>query len=289
MSRRPLVISATPTPFLADGSLDLASARRLFETLIATNIDAWFVAGTTGEFPALDDDERTALFRLAVEIGGPERVIAHIGAASARQAAGLVRSATLVGVRRFAAVTPYYLPASAAGVEASLATISGAMDGLPLYLYLIPHLTGTHLSPSEAVGLVGRFELAGLKVSMPGTEFLAAVKDLVPPSTELLSGEDRLLEEVVAAGGRGVVSGVSGACPEVFTDWADAIAAGDIDRQGPARTRAEQAIAAIAPRISHAKVALQTRGIFTSATCRMAIDQPDPSQQRAILAAIGQP
>ena len=286
MTRRPLVITATPTPFLPNGAMDFPSARRLFEMLAATKIDAWFVAGTTGEFPALDDDERVALFRLAVEIGGPERVIAHVGAASAWQAAGLVRRSIAVGVRRFAAVTPYYLPATAVDVDAALETITAACEGLPLHLYLIPRLTGTQLNPTEAAAAVRRFELAGLKLSMPGTAYLAAVQDLVPASAELLSGEDRLLEEVVEAGGRGVVSGVSSACPRVFTDWADAIVASDSERRDPARRRAEVAVAAIAPRISHAKVALESQGVFTSATCRMAIAQPNPVERQAIMAAL---
>jgi 4-hydroxy-tetrahydrodipicolinate synthase len=286
VNRRPQVITATPTPFLADGTLDLPSARRLFEMLAATRIDAWFVAGTTGEFPALDDDERVALFRLAIEIGGPERVIAHVGAASAWQAAGLVRRSVAVGVRRFAAVTPYYLPATAVEVDAALETITAACDGLPLHLYLIPRLTGTQLDPTAAAASVRRFELAGLKLSMPGTAYLAAVRDLVPASAELLSGEDRLLEEVVEAGGHGVVSGVSSACPGVFTDWANAIVASDSEQREIARRRAESAVAAIAPRISHAKVALETQGIFTSATCRMAIAQPNPVERQAILAVL---
>lgn len=287
MSRRPFVISATPTPFLADGALDLPSARRLFAALTESDIDAWFVAGSTGEFPALQDDERIALFRAAVEIGGPERVIAHVGAASAWQAARLVRSAVALGVRRFAAVTPFYLHATASEVEAALTTIVAAADGLPLFLYLIPHLTGTVLSPEEAAVLVRRFALAGLKLSIPGTAFLAAVRALVPSATELLSGEDGLLEEVVAAGGQGIVSGVSSACPDVFTEWAAALAADDGDGRAAARVRAERAIAAIAPRISHAKVALEARGIFTTATCRMAIAQPDATQRQEILGVIG--
>jgi 4-hydroxy-tetrahydrodipicolinate synthase len=282
------VITATPTPFLADGSLDLPSARRLFTMLADAGVDAWFVAGSTGEFPALDDDERLALYGAALEIGGPKRVIAHVGAASAWQAAGLVRSARELGVRRFAAVTPYYLPASAAGVEAAIGTIAGAADGLPLYLYLIPRLTGTEVSPAEAAALVGRFGLAGLKLSIPGTAFLAAVAELLP-TTELLSGEDRLLEEVAAAGGHGVVSGVSSACPDVFTAWADALAAGDDDRRAAARRRAERAVDAIAPRISHAKVALEALGIFTTSTCRMAIDPPDLAERRRILAVTAAP
>jgi dihydrodipicolinate synthase/N-acetylneuraminate lyase len=286
LARRPLVITATPTPFLEDGALDLVSARRLFETLAGTGVDAWFVAGSTGEFPALDDDERLALYRLALEVGGPERVIAHVGAASARQAARLLWAAADAGVRRFAAITPYYLPSDAAGTDAAIAEVRAAAGDLPLYLDLIPRLTGTTVTPAEAAAIVARHGLAGLKLSIPGTGFLEAVRGLVPETVELLSGEDRLLEEVAAAGGNGVVSGVSSACPGLFVDWAAAVAGPDADALAAVRGRAERAVDVIAPRISHAKVALEMLGTFRSATCRMAIAMPDDAERRAIRAVI---
>jgi len=52
-----------------------------------------FVAGTTGEFVALDDDAREAVVAAALDVFGPDRVYAHVGAASARQAA--TRKATV--------------------------------------------------------------------------------------------------------------------------------------------------------------------------------------------------
>jgi 4-hydroxy-tetrahydrodipicolinate synthase len=101
------VFAAVPTPFTTAGDLDLAAARRLF-TLAAAHLDGLFVAGTTGEFASLDDGERLALIELGLEIAGPDRVIAHIGAPDARRAARLAGAAAARGATRVAAVTPYY-------------------------------------------------------------------------------------------------------------------------------------------------------------------------------------
>lgn len=73
-----VVLAAVPTPFTADGDLDKDAARRLFG-FVAGVVDGLFVAGTTGEFPSLDDDERLALIEIGLDVAGPERVIAHIG------------------------------------------------------------------------------------------------------------------------------------------------------------------------------------------------------------------
>ena len=83
MSQAPVVFSAVPTLFGPGGELDLEANRALYG-FVAGLVDGLFVAGTTGEFPALDDEERLALFELALEQAGPDRVIVHIGAADAR-------------------------------------------------------------------------------------------------------------------------------------------------------------------------------------------------------------
>jgi len=75
----PVVLSAVPTLFGPDGALDPDANRALYK-LVAGLVDGLFVAGTTGEFPALEDAERLSLFELALAEAGPDRVIAHIGA-----------------------------------------------------------------------------------------------------------------------------------------------------------------------------------------------------------------
>jgi 4-hydroxy-tetrahydrodipicolinate synthase len=277
-----VVVAAVPTPFTHDGALDPTSARRLFAEVADSGVEALMVAGTTGEFPALTDEERLELFRIAIEAAGTDRVIAHVGAASSYQAASLATRARRLGVTRFAALTPYYLPASLLGVVDYYAAVARATRDAELYAYLFPKLTTTHLSAPEAADIVKMFGLAGLKLSIPGTDIVAELSRLVPPGTKILSGSDGLIAAVAAAGGHGVVSGVSPAAPRPFLELAAAIAAASVDRQRHAQEAVDALVGALGPRISLGKAALASMGRIASERCRMAIDPATGDERRTI-------
>ena len=105
MSPAAVVFAAVPTLFSSDGELDLKANRVLYKH-VAGLLDGLFVAGTTGEFPALDDSERLSLIELALAEAGPDRVIAHVGAPDARHASRLAQAAAALGAGRIAAITP---------------------------------------------------------------------------------------------------------------------------------------------------------------------------------------
>ncbi|HJZ27302.1 MAG TPA: dihydrodipicolinate synthase family protein, partial [Streptosporangiaceae bacterium] len=65
MSPALVVFSAVPTLFSSDGEVDTGANRALYK-FVAGLLDGLLVAGTTGEFPALDDAERLALIELAL-------------------------------------------------------------------------------------------------------------------------------------------------------------------------------------------------------------------------------
>ena len=109
--RSAALVSAVPVPFTVDGDLDDAGLQPLYRSLDAAGVDGVFVAGTTGEFTALDDAERDTVLVEALAVFGAERVYHHVGAASARQAERLTVRAVALGARNLAAITPYYLPA----------------------------------------------------------------------------------------------------------------------------------------------------------------------------------
>ena len=148
MSRAPVVFSAVPTLFGVTGDLDLDANRALYK-LVAGLVDGLFVAGTTGEFPALEDSERLALFELALAEAGPDRVIAHIGAPDARHASRLAQAAAALGARRIAAITPYYLPARPDELATHYQRIRDAAPGPELYAYIFPERTGVGVSPAQ--------------------------------------------------------------------------------------------------------------------------------------------
>ena len=64
------LLTAMLTPFDRNGDVDLPTAARLARFLIDEGNEGLVVCGTTGESPALDDDEKLALFETVVEAVG---------------------------------------------------------------------------------------------------------------------------------------------------------------------------------------------------------------------------
>ena len=72
MSAPTTLLSAVPVPFAANGDLDVKGQETLLRHLKDTGIGGVFIAGTTGEFTALDDDERAVVLSVALEVYGAD-------------------------------------------------------------------------------------------------------------------------------------------------------------------------------------------------------------------------
>jgi dihydrodipicolinate synthase/N-acetylneuraminate lyase len=90
----------------------------------------------------------------------------------------------------------------------------------------------------------------------------------------------------MAAGGAGVISGRSGAWPEVFGALAAAFNAGDADAAAR-RQRQLDRIVALGASIGRVKYALQRRG-RGGTTARMTVDPPDADTAAAIAALVAE-
>ena len=273
-----IILSAVPTLFAADGEVDREANRALYK-VVAGQLDGLFVAGTTGEFPALDDTERLTLFELALAEAGPGRVIAHIGAPDARHSARLARAAAALGVTKIAAITPYYLPARPDELVAHFCRIKDAAPDQELYSYIFPERTGLHVSPDVFGRLAEAAQLAGAKASGSAAAELAGYA-AAAPGARIFSGNDSNPAAVLAAGGAGVVSGRSGAWPEVYGAIAAALAAGDTDAAARHQQRLDR-IVALGASIGRVKHVLQLRGRGGS-TARMTVDPPDAATAAAL-------
>ena len=201
----PVVLSAVPTLFGTDGELDPGANRALYK-LVAGLVDGMLVAGTTGEFPALEDAERLSLFELALAEAGPDRVIAHIGAPDARHAIRLARAAVALGATRIAAITPYYLPARPDELAGHYRRIRDAVPGPELYAYIFPERTGLAVAPSLFAEVAQAAGLAGAKISGSASADLAGYV-AAAPGLRIFSGNDANPWATMRAGGAGVISG----------------------------------------------------------------------------------
>ena len=278
MSAAPVVYSAVPTLFGPDGELDPGGTRALYR-LIAGLVDGMLVAGTTGEFPALEDAERLSLFELALAEAGPDRVIAHIGAPDARHAIRLARAAVALGATRIAAITPYYLPARPDELAGHYRRIRDAVPDPDIYAYIFPERTGLAVPPPLFAEVAQAAGLAGAKISGSASADLA---DYVAaaPGLRIFSGNDANPWATMRAGGAGVISGRSAAYPEVYAALCQSTPESD-----PGTQERLDRIVALGASIGRIKHALGVRGL-AGTTARMTVDPPGPELAAAIAAEV---
>ena len=278
MSAAPVVYSAVPTLFGPDGELDPGANRALYR-LIAGLVDGMLVAGTTGEFPALEDAERLSLFELALAEAGPDRVIAHIGAPDTRHAIRLARAAVALGATRIAAITPYYLPARPDELAGHYRRIRDAVPDPDIYAYIFPERTGLAVPPPLFAEVAQAAGLAGAKISGSASADLAGYV-AAAPGLRIFSGNDANPWATMRAGGAGVISGRSAAYPEVYA----ALVKSTPESDPGAQERLDR-IVALGASIGRIKHALGVRGLAGTAA-RMTVDPPGPELAAAIAAEV---
>jgi len=286
MNQPTTLLSAVPVPFDADGDLDVEGQKTLLRHLKDTGIRGVFVAGTTGEFTALDDDERAIVLSAALEVYGADAVYVHVGAAAARQAERLTAQAITLGARRLAAITPFYLPAGPAALIDYYRRLDAVSDNARIYIYLFAARTGSTVTPDQLGELATIPSVAGAKISGESTSQVLQYVRAVPDDFEVYSGNDIEFGEFVRAGGTGAVSGVSSVFPRPFLDLADALNRSDDQAAAATQDRIKQAVDALnGADIALIKAGLSLQGLPAGPT-RVALDGPTPAQLETLRTAV---
>ncbi|MEV0286132.1 dihydrodipicolinate synthase family protein [Kribbella sp. NPDC050820] len=267
-----MIAAALTTPFGRADQVDLGGVRALVEHAVGGGVPAVFVAGTNGEFPALDDGERLDVISAALEVAGPARVIAHVGAATTWQAVRLTAEARRRGVERLAVITPYFVPAGPERVVEHFERCAAAADRADVYVYVFTALAGTVVPPSLLTRIASIDGVVGVKVSGAGTDVVRAYSQATPPGFEVWSGNDAELPEVIVAGGTGIVSGNAGALPALFAQLLTGYAA---------QPAVHSAVKTVDGSIANIKHLLDLQGL-PGGRCRMAIDPPNADRRAAL-------
>ena len=192
------ILTAMVTPFDADSRVDEAAFVRLLHHLLEHGSDGVVVAGTTGESPTLDDEEKVRLFELAVAEAGDATVIAGTGSNDTAHSVHLTKRASDAGVDAVLVVTPYYNKPNRGGLLRHFEEVAGATDK-DVVLYNIPQRCVIDM-PNDLLQELGRIDnIAAVKQAR--TEDVALIDGL-----ELLAGNDDMLADVLDLGGTGGIT-----------------------------------------------------------------------------------
>jgi 4-hydroxy-tetrahydrodipicolinate synthase len=223
-----VILTAMVTPLDAELAVNEPAGRRLARYLVEHGSDGLVVAGTTGESPTLDDDEKLRLLEAVIdEVGDEATVIAGTGSNDTAHSVHLTRAATERGADGVLVVTPYYNKPSRRGLKAHFEAVAAATDR-PMLVYNIPGRCVINLDPDLLAELSEVPNIAGIKQANDDMEQARAIVEHT--GLDLYAGDDNLLRSFAEIGGAGGVCVASHLVGTRMKEMYDAAVAGDDER-----------------------------------------------------------
>jgi 4-hydroxy-tetrahydrodipicolinate synthase len=280
---------AIPTPFTADGGIDLASFERFCDLQIEAGATALVVCGTTGEAPTLSLDEHRNLIRAGRNVTkGRVPLIAGAGSNSTAHAIELSRDAQAAGADALLSVVPYYNKPTQAGLVAHFQAIAKAVD-LPIILYDVPSRTACALADETVARLAELPSFVGIKDATGDVSRPLRLRPILKSDFWLVSGDDATAPAFLAQGGDGCISVTSNVAPQLCREMYLALARGDLVQAHRLSTPALKLTAALFRGTNPVplKYALSLLGLM-SADVRLPLVQLSKQSQADLAIVIGQ-
>jgi 4-hydroxy-tetrahydrodipicolinate synthase len=210
------------TVFDEDRRVDLTAVRRLARHLVEHGSDGLVVAGTTGESPTLDDDEKLALLGAVLdEVGAEAKVILGSGSNDTRHSVELTKAAAAAGADGGLVVTPYYNRPNEAGLRGHFEAVAEGSPDLPLILYNIPARVVVNMPPDFLAELARIPNVVAVKQAND-----AELQSI--PGLDLLAGNDTAFLDSLKAGGTGGILVAAHLVGERMHELYDRFRAGDV-------------------------------------------------------------
>jgi dihydrodipicolinate synthase/N-acetylneuraminate lyase len=205
-------VAAAVTP-LRGGAFDAEAVPPYVDFLAGHGLDGVLVLGTTGESVLFSTAERREIAEAFVDAGrGRLQVAVHAGAQTTADTVALAEHAAESGADAVAVIGPPYFALDADELLAHFAAAAAACAPTPFYAYEFAARSGYAIPVSVIERLRERApNLAGMKVSDSPWE---KVEPYLLDGLDVFIGAEALLEQGLAAGAAGAVSGLASCFPD---------------------------------------------------------------------------
>ncbi len=200
------LLTAMITPFDEDGELDYGQARKLASALVDAGNDGLVIGGTTGESPAMSEEEKLRLFaEIKEEIGGRGTVVAGTSDNNFRASLRLTGEAEGVGADGVMLTVPAYNKPPQEGLYQNFKALAESTH-LPCLLYNVPSRTALNMTAETTLRLAEIDNIVGVKEASSDPVQITTVIDGAPDGFLVWSGNDDETFSIMATGGHGIVS-----------------------------------------------------------------------------------
>ncbi len=253
-----------PTPFKADGALDLDAFRALLRTLNDEPLAGYLAGGSNGEFSSLSWDERLEVVATAREMTPKNRVlIAGSGAESTRDTIALTREMARRGADTALVVTPSYFKGkmTPAALENHFRRVADASP-IPVTLYNVPSNTGVDMPAAPVIKLAQHPNIIGLKDSSGDLQKMALIIRETAPSFQVMAGSTGYLLPALSIGAIGCIGALANIAARPLDRLITCVRSGALDEARAIQLRLVEANLAVTARygVAGLKAALELCG-----------------------------
>lgn len=227
--------TALITPFRSDGSIDERTLEKLVDHQIEEGADFLVPCGTTGENPALSQEEMFRVIELTVKrANGRVAVVAGAGSNSTTTAVTLATAAVDLGADAILTITPYYNKPTPDGLLRHFGAQAEALEkrssGFPMILYNVPGRTGLNMTAETTLRIATEIgNVIAVKEASANMEQILAIIRSRRDGFLVLSGDDAWTLPLIAAGADGVISVASNEVPRLMKELVRSALEGDLN------------------------------------------------------------
>jgi len=210
---------AIVTPFNADGSIDWPSFEKVINHIIDGKCEYLVVLGTTGESATIHGKEKQEVFSFVNKINaGRVALVAGIGGNDTQEVIEGFKSFDLTGYEAILSVAPYYNKPNQEGLFQHYKALDAATP-LPIMMYNVPSRTSMNVSGETQVRIAQECKnVFSTKEASGNFEQINYIIKNKPADFMVISGDDPVTLQMIAAGAEGLVSVVANAYPQDYSD-----------------------------------------------------------------------
>jgi 4-hydroxy-tetrahydrodipicolinate synthase len=218
------VCASSITPFGPQGQLQLDRLGPHLDWLIAEGVDAISPLGSSGEFVAMECEDRKRVLASALEkIAGRVHVVAGTHDYSTRRTIELSRFAESHGADSLLIVPPYYMAPTPGQVMDHYRRIAESVS-IPIVLYHNIPLTSVDLKTDHLMKLYEEKAIGAIKMSNPEPDRICELLQATASKLFIYAGIDTVAFEGLCHGAHGWISGIPSTVPRAAKELYDAIA-----------------------------------------------------------------
>lgn len=279
------------TPFTANDAVDIEAIKYLCNEYLDAGAVGIVALGTTGESPALDTSEKSAVIAACSEVCSARGAQLMVGTGTNSTRTTIAATAVLAGVGACTSalvVVPYYVRPSEAAIVEHFKTVAAASP-VPVVIYNIPYRTGRGLGAAAVLELAAVPNIAGMKqaVGAVDADTLEILRD-APADFFVLCGDDAYILPILLMGGHGAIAAAAHVCTERFVAMVECGLQGKVeDARAHSAALLEVVQAGFAePNPAVWKSALHAQGRIACADLRAPMSTASPAATQRLLAAI---